>query len=119
VNRKTNKKPKQKPNEIGVGKKLSPAPAPARVNCKHAPSSRTSLCSRRPPKPPISNDLHYREVRVMKDPAEEDISDSKEDIKNAQPEKFVGDTPEKPLPNIDVLCSLLPRKPIEKSTRKN
>jgi hypothetical protein len=85
VNRKTKKKTKQKPNETGVEKKLSPAPA--RVNSKHAPSSGTSLCSRRPPKPPISSDLCCRETRVMKDSAEEHKSGSKEDIKKAQPEK--------------------------------
>jgi len=117
VNRKTNKKPKYKPNKTGVGKKLSLAPT--RVNCKHVPPSGTSLCSRRPPKPPISNDLHHREARVMKDPAEEHKSSSKEDINKAQLEKLAGDTQEKPLPNIDVPCSLLPGKPIEKSTRKN
>jgi hypothetical protein len=46
----------------------------------------------------------------MKDPTEEHISNSKEDIKKAQPEKLAGDTPEKPLPNTDVSCSLLPGK---------
>jgi hypothetical protein len=83
--KKKKKKPKQKPNETGVGKKLSPAPA--RANCKHAPSSGTSLYSRQPPKPLISSDLCHREARVMKDLAEKHRSGSKEDIKNAQPEK--------------------------------
>jgi hypothetical protein len=55
----------------------------------------------------------------MKDPIEEHKSGSKEDIKKAHPEKLAEDTPEKPLPNTDVPCSLLPRKPIEKSIRKN
>jgi len=53
----------------------------------------------------------------MKDPAEEHRSGFKEDIKKAQSEKLVGDTPEKQLPNTDVPCSLLPRKPTEKRTR--
>jgi hypothetical protein len=44
---------------------------------------------------------------------------SKEDIKKAQLEKLAGDTPEKPLPNTDALCSLLPGKSTEKSIRKN
>jgi hypothetical protein len=55
----------------------------------------------------------------MKDSAEEHRSSSKEDIKKAQPEKLVGDTPKKQLPNTDVPRSLLPGKPTEKSTRKN
>jgi hypothetical protein len=50
----------------------------------------------------------------MKDPAEEHRSSFKEDIKKAQPEKLAGDTPEKPLPNTDVLYSLLSGKPTEK-----
>jgi len=54
----------------------------------------------------------------MKDPAEEHRSGFKEDIKKAQSEKLVGDTPEKQLPNTDVPCSLLPRKPTEKRTIK-
>jgi hypothetical protein len=54
----------------------------------------------------------------MKDPAEKHRSDSKEDIKKAQPEKFAGDTPGKPLSNTNVPCSLLPRKPIEKAQGK-
>jgi hypothetical protein len=55
----------------------------------------------------------------MKDPAKEHKSCSKEDIKKEQPEKLAEDTPEKPFLNTNVPCSLLPRKPTEKSTRKN
>jgi hypothetical protein len=65
-----------------------------------------------------TTDLHHKEARVMKDPAEYHRSSSKEDIKKAQPEKLIGDTPEKPLPNTDVPCSLLSGKPTRKSTRK-
>jgi hypothetical protein len=64
-------------------------------------------------------DLHYKEAGVMKDPIKEHRSGSKEDIKKAQPEKLAGDTLEKPLPNTEALCSLLPGKSTEKSTRKN
>jgi hypothetical protein len=86
--------------------------------CKQAPLLGTSLCSRRPPKPQISNNLHHIKVRVMKDPAKEHNFGSKEDIKKAQPEKLVGDTPEKPLPNTDIPCSLLPRKSTRKKLKK-
>jgi hypothetical protein len=55
----------------------------------------------------------------MKDPAEEHRSSSNEDINKGQLEILAGDTLENLLPNTDVSCSLLPRKPIEKSTRKN
>jgi len=56
----------------------------------------------------------------MKDPTEEHRSGSKEDIKKkTQLEKLTEDAPKKLLPNTDVLCSLLPGKPTEKSTKKN
>jgi len=58
-----------------------------------------------------TTDLHHREARVMKDPAEEHRFGTKEDIKKAQSEKLAEDTPEKSLPNTDVPCSLLPGKP--------
>jgi hypothetical protein len=66
-----------------------------------------------------TTDLHHREERVMKDPVKEHRSCSKEDIKKEQPEKLAEDTPEKLFPNTNVPCSLLPRKPTEKSTSKN
>jgi hypothetical protein len=64
-------------------------------------------------------DLHHKEVRVMKDLAEKHRFGSKEDIKKAQPKKLAGDTLEKPLPNIDIPCSLLSGKPTKKRKKNN
>jgi hypothetical protein len=95
VNRKTNKKSKQKSNETGVGKKLSPAPA--RVNTRlHRGSSFVANDLQNHQSPMIN--LHHREARVIKYPAEEHISDSKEDIKKAQPEKTRGKHTKKAAP---------------------
>jgi hypothetical protein len=73
---KQTKNPNRNQTKTGIGEKLSLTPA-----CKHAPSPGTFLCSRRPSKPLISNNLHHKEACVMKDPTKEHRSGSKEDIK--------------------------------------
>jgi hypothetical protein len=70
------KNPNRNQTKTGIGEKLSLKPA-----CKHAPSPGTFLCSRWPSKSLISNNLHHKEARVMKDPTKEHRSGSKEDIK--------------------------------------